>query len=363
LWGNFFQAGQISLARDRKQTGSRTPQSLLKISTIPGLYPLGLHLHQFDKAKDRPAIVSQVKSGKKGGVEVPMDKTNNELQKDTIVTTKPQMKDGEKEAQLNVAKTGTATQTGLLEFSKKSNVNERVKPSRSISRKLQGVEVGTINKSKSSTDREGAQTAGDRIQVFPTGQRNKVLNQVEEERLQKKTSNRKEGDYNLDTDPEKIRVDIRSQMKRISPDKRFQSGLVNDDKSSQDIIENKEIRLRMVGSEAQKVSRISPMPASEGRKKMERARGKYIPMQKPLSSFKDLSSWIRKAEAVLKQINELLPLLARKAKENLELNQNLQKPARIISESKNVKKSQDSVKREHSNYLVRRYQGNFHLGV
>lgn len=349
LWGNFFQAGQMSLARGRKQTGSRTPQPLLKMSTIPGLYPLGPHLHQFDKAKDRPAIVSQVKSGKKGGVEVPMDKTNNELQKDTIVTTEPQMKDGEKEAQLSVAKTGTATQTDLGEPSKKSNVNERVKPSRSISRKLQGV--------------EGVRTAGDRIQVFPTGQRNKVLNQVEEERLPKKTSNKKEGDYNLNTDPEKIRVHIRSQMKRISPDKRFQSGLVNDDKSSQHIIENKEIRPRMVSSEAQKVSRISPIPASEGRKKMERARGKYIPMQKPLSSFKDLSSWIRKAEAVLKQINELLPLLARKAKENLALNQNLQKPARIISESKNVKKSQDSAKREHSNYLVRSYQGNFHLGV
>lgn len=424
LWGNFFQAGQISPTRDGKQTGSR----------IPRFYSLGLHLHQFNKAKDKPAIISQVKSSKKGGVEASMNKVNNELQKDTIVTTEPRTKDREGKTQPNFTKTRGAPLPGLLGVPGKSNifnVNDGTESSRSTSGEFQGVGVETINKLEPSTERGRVRmNSSDKLKVSSTSQKNKILKQVEKEKSN--TINKKENDDNLNAGPkekrrQKLRVGTGLQMKRVSSGKRLQSALFNSHKSSQDIIENREIQPRRLGLEAQRVDKIFPISLSESEKKVEEATGKYIPIQEPqpeivkeenytknmptstsevnparkfgralldrghyltrqvdraeaknlllqrvehrvppLSSFKELSSWIRKAEATLNQINELLPLLTReaeKAKKNLEPSRNFQKPARIISENKNMKGPQSSARRDYSNYLARNYQGNFYLGI
>lgn len=84
------------------------------------------------------------------------------------------------------------------------------------------------------------------------------------------------------------------------------------------------------------------------------------------SRYKGVPSWIGEAEAALKQIKELLPLLIKKtedAREYLEPKQGIQSPERVHPETKRRKTQNIPVEKGYSDYLVRSYQGNFHLGV
>lgn len=224
------------------------------------------------------------------------------------------------------------------------------------------------------------------------------ISQVGQERFREETVVEKGTSNDLSISSEIIKVESQLPMEQISQNQKkigeirlqpsvgknyYQSGRNNDHASYQKVIDEREIRLRMVDSNLKKGVKMTadrfilrqsllnkmnlvgekdyPDKVLPFEPRIENYAGYQLPL---LDLYKSIPSWTEGAEVVLRQIKELLPLLTKKVEEAREHSKpNLQNPEKIPSENRRRKTQPPSIEKGYSDYLTRSYQGNFHIGI